>query len=486
MGDSPVGTPPPISPPISVPESGPDTPTGSASMPGGPDSPASSSVTHSSPPPVFYSGPEEVSTTLSIPRLLPPLVLHQKITIKYGEYNGQVANGIPHGQGVLTCKNGDIYEGKWRNGNIVSGTATYKNGPKYEGGFKNLKRYGMGVMTYKNGVTVSGEFQTGPLNGLMELKYPNGCQIRCHYIDNHPKEIILTPQFAQWLLDHLQKGSAAGDTGLPSWVGPAVLEALLPYAGLPDELANIFQECFKNTDHIAKVNPNELVNSIQPNTPFHLLFGSDAHAIVVTLIKRDMEYDVILSDKSYSQVVKVGEKWVLNPHTAVIVDERDIIDVIRFLQEKNNQPDREVFGPNCRRQYLVDQFERGWWQPNQNSPFNRHVRPQKDESCWLHSYQVAVALNLMIRLGNSPIGDSEWRDWAAPRVRAQVLLQLSSANPANAATRAQVMKMPTWKFVYKLGFPATSTLVTCLENYLATQSGSADLPGMVPPSRPFG
>ena len=49
--------------------------------------------------------------------------------------------GKKHGQGSLTCYDGAMYEGEWKDGKPNGqGTETWPNGKKYEGEWKNGKR----------------------------------------------------------------------------------------------------------------------------------------------------------------------------------------------------------------------------------------------------------------------------------------------------------------------------------------------------------
>jgi len=52
-----------------------------------------------------------------------------------------------HGQGILTYKNGSVYEGEWYSGmKCGKGKMTYSSGNYYEGEWDNNKRNGMGTM----------------------------------------------------------------------------------------------------------------------------------------------------------------------------------------------------------------------------------------------------------------------------------------------------------------------------------------------------
>ena len=40
----------------------------------------------------------------------------------HAKYEGNIKNGVPDGQGVLTSTNGWMYFGSWKNGEILNGT----------------------------------------------------------------------------------------------------------------------------------------------------------------------------------------------------------------------------------------------------------------------------------------------------------------------------------------------------------------------------
>ncbi|MDP6920251.1 MAG: hypothetical protein QGH43_13545, partial [Arenicellales bacterium] len=61
------------------------------------------------------------------------------------KYVGDVANGIPHGQG----------------------TTTWANGAKYVGEYRNGRRHGQGTYTFADGAKYVGEWQAGkPWNAI--------------------------------------------------------------------------------------------------------------------------------------------------------------------------------------------------------------------------------------------------------------------------------------------------------------------------------
>ena len=68
-----------------------------------------------------------------------PYAYGETITYDNGDkYDGDVVNGLPHGQGTYTRADGDKYVGEWRddlpNG---QGTFTYADGSVKEGIFKD-------------------------------------------------------------------------------------------------------------------------------------------------------------------------------------------------------------------------------------------------------------------------------------------------------------------------------------------------------------
>lgn len=93
-------------------------------------------------------------------------------------YKGQVTlkNGIevPDGEGELLVKNGDIFAGLFRNGEIVLGKVIHTNDEIYEGQFRNGKAHGNGIYFYDNGTYYEGEFKNGMFNGYGRITFDNG------------------------------------------------------------------------------------------------------------------------------------------------------------------------------------------------------------------------------------------------------------------------------------------------------------------------
>ena len=76
-------------------------------------------------------------------------------------YTGNFVNWTRNGNGNLTWRNGDVFEGLWTSDQEGEGTITYSDGTIYVGQWKKDKRHGQGEMKYTHGGTYSGGFQNG-------------------------------------------------------------------------------------------------------------------------------------------------------------------------------------------------------------------------------------------------------------------------------------------------------------------------------------
>lgn len=63
------------------------------------------------------------------------------------EYEGEIENDTPNGQGKITWSNGDTYEGAWKNGFLHGkGRYTWEDGHYYQGEFKEGLKHGLGTL----------------------------------------------------------------------------------------------------------------------------------------------------------------------------------------------------------------------------------------------------------------------------------------------------------------------------------------------------
>lgn len=111
--------------------------------------------------------------------------------IPYGEhkYRGQVAGGLPHGEGEMRWKNCNVYKGNWKNGAMSGwGIMIWPSGKRYEGEWTNGQQTGHGIMFYPNRSIYEGEFYQGARHGHGILRQPNGEYIEGEFINDHISE----------------------------------------------------------------------------------------------------------------------------------------------------------------------------------------------------------------------------------------------------------------------------------------------------------
>jgi hypothetical protein len=109
------------------------------------------------------------------------------VNYSYGEYNGQylvnnvcpdgkvIQKIIKHGKGTMKYKNGDFYEGYWKDGyQSVKGIMKYANGDVYDGEWNNGYQSGKGIMRYANGDIYEGEWFANREFGMGITRYANG------------------------------------------------------------------------------------------------------------------------------------------------------------------------------------------------------------------------------------------------------------------------------------------------------------------------
>lgn len=134
--------------------------------------PAAKSAPQSNPQPKAQS---------SEPKQQPSSNTTPERTIIYNDgakYVGQVQNGEPNGQGVLTYTDGSVFKGTWRGASIDNfvgyGTVTNGDGGKYAGEWKNSNYNGKGKLTDAQGGTYVGEFKDGQFHGRGVATTPDG------------------------------------------------------------------------------------------------------------------------------------------------------------------------------------------------------------------------------------------------------------------------------------------------------------------------
>jgi len=78
------------------------------------------------------------------------------------QYEGDIRNGKPNGQGILTFPDGEKYVGEYKDGERNGqGTYTWNDGGKYVGEYKDGLKNGQGTYTFLNGDKYEGEWKEG-------------------------------------------------------------------------------------------------------------------------------------------------------------------------------------------------------------------------------------------------------------------------------------------------------------------------------------
>jgi len=91
------------------------------------------------------------------------------------KYVGTFKDFKPHGYGNFAWKNGDKYYGEWKNGKSHgNGTKIWSDGTEYSGMFENDKLHGSGTFYYADGKKYVGEFINGKRHGEGTFTYLDG------------------------------------------------------------------------------------------------------------------------------------------------------------------------------------------------------------------------------------------------------------------------------------------------------------------------
>lgn len=86
---------------------------------------------------------------------------------EHGQYKGDTSEGLRHGRGQYTFANAFFsYNGQWYNGVMHGeGALSMRDGGEYEGQFVNGAMTGQGMRRFADGATYSGQFEEGELHG---------------------------------------------------------------------------------------------------------------------------------------------------------------------------------------------------------------------------------------------------------------------------------------------------------------------------------
>ena len=89
-------------------------------------------------------------------------------------YTGNFANWTKFGEGNLTWRNGDVFQGIWTDNEVGNGTITYSDGTLYIGQWLGDKRHGKGEMRYTHGGKYVGHFSNGLKDGIGNYTWSDG------------------------------------------------------------------------------------------------------------------------------------------------------------------------------------------------------------------------------------------------------------------------------------------------------------------------
>ena len=85
-------------------------------------------------------------------------------------YDGDLQEGLRHGEGIYRWENGNTYEGDFQQNTMHGqGTFTWADGRVYTGEFVEDRREGQGTLVWENGDTYSGSFERDRIHGAVHL-----------------------------------------------------------------------------------------------------------------------------------------------------------------------------------------------------------------------------------------------------------------------------------------------------------------------------
>nr|UMO79874.1 Morn repeat domain containing protein [Pandoravirus aubagnensis] len=105
-----------------------------------------------------------------------------------GLYWGDLADGIPHGYGLLTMAPDGLderYEGDFCKGEFNGhGVRVWSNGQRYEGDWKDGEKHGHGVYTWPEGQRYEGDWEYGDKHGRGVLTHADGSRYKGGWKDD--------------------------------------------------------------------------------------------------------------------------------------------------------------------------------------------------------------------------------------------------------------------------------------------------------------
>lgn len=89
-------------------------------------------------------------------------------------YVGAFRNGLKHGQGMEALLDGRIYQGEFKKGLWAEGVLHFPNGQSYDGEFVRQRFEGSGKLIFSNRTVYEGEFHAGKMEGEGKMTTADG------------------------------------------------------------------------------------------------------------------------------------------------------------------------------------------------------------------------------------------------------------------------------------------------------------------------
>ena len=89
-------------------------------------------------------------------------------------YEGGLKGDHKHGRGVMKFADGRIFDGEYKNGQMVEGKMTYQDGSTYTGGWVDGMRHGRGRCVFTDQSVYDGEFREGEFFGRGKMSWSDG------------------------------------------------------------------------------------------------------------------------------------------------------------------------------------------------------------------------------------------------------------------------------------------------------------------------
>lgn len=106
-------------------------------------------------------------------------VLRGRLRSRGCTYEGELVNGVEHGDGLLSWDDGRSYRGQFADGRFNGlGEMSWPDGRRYVGDYQQDRKHGLGTFTWQDGRCYAGEWSHGKKHGFGVYKNAKGrtCQ----------------------------------------------------------------------------------------------------------------------------------------------------------------------------------------------------------------------------------------------------------------------------------------------------------------------